>query len=483
MARIEYREPSDNAAATTDRSTLIVQRAIVDELAKAQFLSSVVAKQMLATLLERRLRTPITYPYAPGGADRELFMHLVERCTAVEATDALAEAVELMEGDTAVSQRLRTLCDLWLASSKVPQQELQKLQELLRGTSADDVHSIATASMQPLPAPLPARCTDAWQILLHLMRRNAPRSGLPPFMSFLEYLAAADEAQRPGLQAWTQARASEWNLEGALADCRRKAASALPSARDGEPRAMFVFLPDGLESDVYILRVWHHDGGSLKWPALRDEDTRLHVKDIATAVAGKLRHTLAPRSARSHLTVEFWLPMELVNEPVRDWCMPASQNSPGQYRVLVRSLDRLKWPHWDASLRERWTSLMSAGLGDDGAPAVEPLSAPVMRDADREPLVLSSPPTAPQGRRELEEAIQSGEPAVLWHRQDCSETFRRLAHEVIRRGPLRDLPRRVEDLRARDEAGVSEVTLLWDDPDRPLPVLNRLIAPDEVPAP
>ncbi|MFF3403524.1 hypothetical protein ACFYW6_34145 [Streptomyces sp. NPDC002659] len=482
MASSERREPSDVGAPTTRGPAFTVQKAMVDELDRAESLSNVVARQVLATLLERRLRTPITYPNSQEGPHRALFQHLVERCTAVEATDALAEAVEQMVGDSAVTQRLRTLCDLWLASTKVPQQELESLRVLLNAVSADDVQSIATASMQPLPAPLPPRCTDAWRILLHLMRRNAPRSGLPPFMSFLEYLAAADEGQRSGIQAWTQARAADWNLEEALADCRRKAASGLPSTRDGEPRAMFVLMPDGLESDVYILRVWHHDGGSLQWPALRDDDTRLHVKDIATTVAGKLRHALAPRSARSSLTVEFWLPMDLVNEPVREWCMPASQDSPGQYRVLVRSLDRLKWPQWDASLRAKWTSLMSDGLREGASPASDPDSSLAAEAADREPLVLSYPPTAPQGRRELEAAIRSGAPAVLWHRRDCSGSFRQLAQDVIRHGPLKDLPGRVEALRAAGEASLSEVTLLWDDPDRPLPVLNRLIAPDEVSA-
>ncbi|MEU6935667.1 MULTISPECIES: VMAP-C domain-containing protein [Streptomyces] len=482
MTSSESFSPPDSARERGSRPPSAVLRAMVDELDGAPSLSSGVAGQMLATLLERRLRAPLSYAHPAEGGRRELFQQLVEQCSAAEATDALAEAVELIEGDSAVTQRLRTLCDLWLATARVPAPELNSLQEVLRAVSADDVQSIATASMQPLPAPLPTRCVDSWTILLHLMRRNAPRRGLPPFMAFLEYLAAADEDKRAEIQAWTDARAVDWNLQDAVVECRSRAASALPSARDGEPRAMFVLMPDGLENDVYVLRVWHHDGGSLSWPALREEDTRLHLEDIATTVAGRLRHALAPRSARSHLIVEFWLPMDLVNEPVTDWCMSASREAPGRYRVLVRSLDRLKWPQWDSSLRERWASLMrdepqrtrsSAAVEDE--PSAKPQTA-------GEPLVLSTPPTAGKGRRELEAAIRSGAPAVLWHRSDCSGSFQQLAHDVIRHGPLKDLPHRVEALRAEGGAGVSELTLLWDDPDRPLPVLNRLVAPDEVAA-
>jgi hypothetical protein len=100
----------------------------------------------------------------------------------------------------------------------------------------------------------------------------------------------------------------------------------------------------------------------------------------------------------------------------------------------------------------------------------------------RQPLVLSSPPDKGPGRQELLEAISSGVPAVLWHRLDCSDSFQRMAQTVVQDGPLRDLPGRVEALRMQTGSDAAHLALLWDDPDRPLPALNPLVAPDEVAA-
>lgn len=106
------------------------------------------------------------------------------------------------------------------------------------------------------------------------------------------------------------------------------------------------------------------------------------------------------------------------------------------------------------------------------------------------PLVLSAPPDCAEGRGQLMRAITTGVPVVLWHRHDCtSREFRDTVDVLLSRGPVSTLPERIRAMRLACEDGglptevVRGLTLMWDDPNRSLPVLSPLVAPDEVPSP
>ncbi|ARF54057.1 effector-associated domain 2-containing protein [Streptomyces gilvosporeus] len=456
---------------------------MVDVLSSSPRLASLSGRRALVRMLARSLDDPLGEPDAQARSFDQ-FSQLVTQCTTlVEGTDALADAVSTLTGDPHTTQQMRLLCDRWSARASLSEAELDALEGLLSQVPTDDVHVIAQASLQPLAAPLPLHCTHAWSVLLHLLRRNALPSGLPPFIAFLEYLAAAvDESIGEQIRCWTLSHAEASGLVPSLRECRARAASVqLPDATDR--RVMFVLMPDGLENDYYVLRVWHDEGGAYDGPPLRDDDTRVRHPDIARAVSSRLRHALAG-SQRTDLTVEFWLPLALVNQPVWEWCQTASaSDAEWDCRVLVRSLDRLQSPDTHSSWRERWMRLMR----EDVATPCTGLRDST--DDDRqssEPLVLTSPPDMEDGRKQLMEAIRSGAPAILWHRQNCSKPFRESVQNLIHRGPLKDLPSRIGEIhlaqgRLGDEAEVlREVVLLWDDPDRPLPVLKPLVAPDEV---
>ncbi|WP_128512530.1 effector-associated domain 2-containing protein [Streptomyces inhibens] len=456
---------------------------MVDVLSSSPRLASLSGRRALVRMLARSLDDPLSESDAQVRS-LDQFSQLVAQCTALaEGADVLADAVSTLTGDLRTTQRMRLLCDRWSARTWLPEGELCALERLLSQASPDDVHVIAQASLQPLAAPLPLHCTHAWSILLHLLRRNALPNGLPPFMAFLEYLAAAvGDSVGEQIRSWTLNHAEASGLVPSLRECRARATSVqLPDATGR--RVMFVLMPDGLESDYYVLRVWHEEGGAYDGPPLRDDDTRVRHPDIARAVANKLRHALIA-GQRTDLTVEFWLPLALVNQPVWEWCQPASEpDVEWDCRVLVRSLDRPQSPDSHSSWRKRWTRLMR----EDASPCTSRRDLADDERQSREPLVLSSPPDVEDGRKELMEAIRSGVPAILWHRQNCSKPFRESVQNFIHSGPLKDLPSRIGEIHLSpgplgDEAELlREVTLLWDDPDRPLPVLKPLVAPDEVP--
>ncbi|MEU5209018.1 hypothetical protein [Streptomyces sp. NPDC020742] len=464
-----------------------LQRAMVDVLADSPRLASHSGRRALVRMLAQSLDDPLSEPDTQTRS-LDQFSQLVAECTALaEGADALADAVGTLTGDPRTTRQLRLLCDRWSARSWLPESELLCLEDLLNQVSSDDVHVVAQAALQPLATPLPLHCTHAWSILLHLLRRNALPSGLPPFMAFLEYLAATvDEAVGEQIRSWTLRHAKESGLVASLRECRARATSVqLPDAADR--RVMFVLMPDGLENDYYVMRVWHDEGGAYDGPPLRDDDTRVRAGDISRAVTARLRNAL-DAGQRADLTVEFWLPLALVNQPVWEWCRRAGgRDAEWDCRVLVRSLDRLQSPDSHRSWRRRWMLLMREDASTPPCAGRRDTADEVRRS--REPLVLTSPPDVEDGRRQLMEAIHSGVPAILWHRQNCSKSFRDSVQNLIHQGPLKDLPSRIGEIHQSsgplgDEAELlREVTLLWDDPNRSLPVLKPLVAPDEVTTP
>ncbi|MGW1375083.1 VMAP-C domain-containing protein [Streptomyces sp. NPDC002446] len=463
-----------------------LQQAMVDVLAGSPRLASYSGRRALVRMLAQSLDDPLSEPDAQARS-LDQFSQLVAECTALaEGADALADAVGTLTGDLRTTGQLRLLCDRLSARSWLSEPELLDLEGLLNQASPDDVQVVAQAALQPLATPLPLHCTHAWSILLHLLRRNAMPNGLPPFMAFLEYLAATvDDHIGEEIRNWTQRHAQASGLVPSLHECRTRAMSVqLPDAADR--RVMFVLLPDGLENDYYVMRVWHDEGGVYDGSPLRDDDTRVRETEIARAVTTRLRDALLA-GQRAHLTVEFWLPLALVNEPVWEWCRRAGERqAEPDCRVLVRSLDRLQSPASHSSWRERWMQLMREDV--PAPPCDGRRDAAEEERRSSEPLVLTSPPDMEDGARELMDAIHSGVPAILWHRQNCSKSFRESVQNLIRQGPLKDLPSRIDEIHLSsgplgDEAEpLREVTLLWDDPNRPLPVLKPLVAPDEVTA-
>ncbi|AZM53091.1 hypothetical protein DMA15_11200 [Streptomyces sp. WAC 01529] len=416
-----------------------------------------------------------------SGADE--LAHIVHRCAqddqTGEKTDSLTRAVLAVTGDAEMVSQLRLLSDLNLARTRLSPAELSSLYALLQECEAD-IHDVARLALAPFPPRLPEHCTDPWSVTLHLLRRNAQPDGLPPFLAFLEYLAASltsgDERRR--LQEWNRAHAADRGLVEPLERCR---AAARPIPRRAgsapEPRIMFVLLPDGLDEDYCTLRVWHQQEQVVK-----DDDVRVRHSDLHRAVRQRLAHWTAQRNT-DHILVEFWLGLTLLNLPVVRWCMPEDHdNSESNLRVVVRSLnlrpeDERAWrAHWSgliAQKRPTRPALCAAGSNDAPLPPGRPL-------------ILAEPPDHDAGREQLLAALRQGVAAVMWDLGNADrQDFRAYAERLFDEAPLSQLPMRLARVQtARDGSpqaqALQDAVLMWDDPDRNLPRLNPLTAPDEV---
>ncbi|MEV6485955.1 hypothetical protein [Streptomyces sp. NPDC051576] len=457
---------------------------MVDVLRRSPYFATASSRQDLVRYLVRTLEEPFAGKGLVPARSSDHFAFIVSECTRhSEGTDALAEAVASLDGDRGTALAMRLLADRWTARDQLAEEDLRLLDGLLdQVTIEHEVRAIAQASLQPVSAPLPDHCTDARSILLYLLRRNALPDGLPPFLAFLEFLAASvQEPVAASLREWTERRARNNDLAQALLACRARA-DATQVIAPRERRMMLVLLPDGLEDDHFALRVWHQEDVSHRTPALRDNDTRVRGTDLERAIRGRLREVSGSHDKGGALTIEFWLPLALINLPVEEWCL--SGTMPSDVRVVVRSLDREQsTDSYRSSWRERWKRMVDLSADSDDGDRLG-RSADVRQDR---PCVLTAPPDCDEGRIQLVEAINSGVPVVLWHRHDCTSTaFRKTVDGLLSHGPVAELPQRIGRMRLAYGIGeaptdaVSGLTLMWDDPNRLLPTLNQLVAPDEV---
>ncbi|MFF0017984.1 hypothetical protein [Streptomyces sp. NPDC005374] len=467
-----------------------LEKAMVEVLRSAPSLSQAAARRALASMLAHALNWTFPSDEATGRLPEEHLSLIVARCMAqgepVEATDALARAAGTVTGDADISARLRLLSDWQSARTRLGDDDLSTLRQVLQNTESADPRSIAQACLYPFPVHLPAHCTDAWSLLLYLLRRNALPNGLPPFLLFLEYLAPALKASAcQALQAWTAQHARQQGLDDQLAECRSHIATTPQMSGDsGESRVMFVLLPDGLDQEYCVLQLWVQSSQKDQAPPLRDGDARVHCNDLGPIVHERLRQAMARLGRAADLTIEFWLPAALANLPVAQWCRPGPDRVwRTDYRVVVRSLDRPKTSH--SSWNRWWDQIVTSA--PDTCPA-EPHAERLGSHGDRHDvqlLVLDSPPDREEGLQQLRAGIHSGAPAILWHRSDCSSTaFRQSVQQLIGNRPLTELPSRLGELQ-HSAGGVGteafrDLTLLWDDPTLPRPEPKALTSPDEV---
>lgn len=221
---------------------------------------------------------------------------------------------------------LRALSDQLAAKRLLSPAELTELRQLTEHSAFTQLHRLVEACLPPLSADLPQHCTSAWTTALHLLRRNALPGGLPPLLAFTEYLAAAQQqsAAADPLRQWAQKKAAQWGTADSLLSCRAEAdrfAAATPASAS---RLTLVFFPDGLRSDLYTLRTWHHDVAANDSPSMRGEDAQVDFRQIAQAVYESIKRWVRRLAERNSVSVEFWLPLTLVNQPVWEWCTPVT---------------------------------------------------------------------------------------------------------------------------------------------------------------
>ncbi|WP_371670799.1 hypothetical protein OG985_26195 [Streptomyces sp. NBC_00289] len=428
------------------------------------------------------------------------FLELFRFCAAEQdGLAGLGRTLPLLEQGCPQAPLVQRLADEWAAvHSLAGLPEVTGSWEFL-GTAlgaltmsyAMRVALVRTATDARLPAP-PPHARNAWHDFLHVAGQNAAPGGLPPWMRYLDRSTAQMDARTA---AEVLARNRQWALRCELAgrldhDRAEPQPAAVPARRHQEYLAIHI-TPDPLDNGFYTLtHAFMSDARGLHWEH-GGAPVRVSTEGLEPAVSTIIRQVERVGGDRSaHLWLEFVLPFELLNLPVHWWPRDAGEMThvplSVDYPVVIRSLDRLRNSAWHRFWRHRWEQLEA---GEDASASVHMSVAHGNGDhvrglearlGDNEhfvALVLSEPPLADRedGRRELQAALRSGLPVVIWHRasrstQEFRDVLRSLLDEGLQRFPAKVAAYRRQaaiDADGQDAAHMGRhLTVLWDDPDR-----------------
>ncbi len=257
--------------------------------------------------------------------------------------------------------------------------------------------------------------------------------------------------------------------------------------------------PDLLEPDLFTVAHWRQNDPE-EWCPRRSESFTGDLDAVRAHVAVLVAEaeTGWARKARD-IRVEFLLPYSLLNLPVDQWDLEPDSRLPRplglHYQVVVRSLDRARSSRWHREWRQRWDMLKRAQsyeqhwLWSEGARPrqLTQLDAKLAVRKDVVSLVLRSVPNGAEPG-EVMVGVRTGIPVMLWNRADSGRSAFEAEVKALR-DALPELVERLRTLRgkakltARESHVGNRVSLLWDDPDRPVEPQDPPAAPvEEVPA-
>jgi hypothetical protein len=463
-----------------------IQGQIVDLLQACATLASEAGRQLLIELINTELGHPL--PLREQVTLRAQLVEIVSVCTKTpDGLAALVNAVALLEPETWGTVSLQLLLDEWQAAPLFSGDEWTTFRAVLGDVVIPELADLFAGATR-FRLPRPARCKTAWQVLVYLANQNAGPDALPPSMVFLDQLAelmSADVAQQIRLRNWR--RASELGLTPALNTARWHPSSNPPS-QAASAYLVIQLERDRMDDEQYVLSHWHQFPGD-RWHPVRGEDRYVHVGDLERAIEQLVFRVEESLSEGPGLMIlEFILPWELLNAPVDWWLQETASERPVpltmDYPVVVRSLERLRSRRWHRAWHARWRRLKqdpssarvlwSTPVGDDYHTRLE---SELKSDEFVVSLVLSEPPAAEgSGRKEVETALRSGLPVIVWHRSDCTGVaFREAVETLMANGGLAQLPLRAREFRrqalrldpgARCRHVGRHLTVLWDDPER-----------------
>ncbi|MEU1570610.1 hypothetical protein ABZ519_05470 [Streptomyces collinus] len=472
-------------------------------------------------------------------------LSMVHACAGHEGgLEALVEVTGMVAPP--LVRQLRPLLEEWRAYHVYAGRDWRSLREALQRLLPElaDLTSRSTGGRHVLPS----YCATPWQAFVHLADVNTPAGGLPPSMILLEHLAQCpDLAASVGeIRAWNDHFAAEWGLTDGthgLQALRKQMESAhrqervpvgvtaggsyggeadeIPAAPadrhgrtepDGRPviRLYIRVAPDRVPQPAGRRRTTraprYHVSACVKYadsPALHREPgaepTESVTRDqLSASVAGLLTKMAVLWHNRSELVaLEFFLPLELLTEPVEWWDRDPARGYANpllsKYRVTVHSLERVQRREFHRAWRARWTRWRENGSNPQHARRVvhecapeptlidrehlERLDAAVGSDDDVVGMLLCQPPWDPGelGMQEVSLALDLGVPILMYQREDGEASALRAAvRQALAEDGLAGLPWHAQqwktDIAAGRQSGPSAAAMrslgmIWDDPE------------------
>ncbi|MFD0524674.1 VMAP-C domain-containing protein [Paractinoplanes durhamensis] len=378
------------------------------------------------------------------------------------------------------------------------------LRGVLAGMPAAGDHAARFESAGPSPAPQDHRpLLDHGDVVTELAELM-PGDGLPYVLRFAAALVAASA---PG----TADDLYRWLLLSAGAMQRSEEMLSFLQSPERPPDVESVMIrlrPSGHDCTKYDLTVWNRHASGTVVARITDpqakpfEEVKQRIFEILPEQIDALAH--APGGSPSDLPVmiEFFLPVELMDETFEAWTPWPEQWSrlgrrhPTVVRDLRRTTGALRVGDWERRFRslqgDRVGSVLEV-VGCDDEIDHESMEGRLQLRGNLAVLALGSSPLRSGTGPALDVGLYSGVPVLIWRRASCTGTdgpecpgrhflddLRRELADV--HGS--DLPRRVWALRneaagRRDDTHCgAQLVLLWDDPNR-RPPHDRMIDPEE----
>jgi hypothetical protein len=449
-----------------------------------------------------------------AGAERDLFLQILaerlgvdikpqgrQRLQAVEIVRAclrqpgglaeLAGTVTLLAPGAAATEEVTRLVDTFAVLDLLPPPELKQARQLLALVGRTGVRDLWYAAAGD--APLPTEPIDsAVAAFDHLTTVNARPDNLPPALAFVEFVAGhlertpsppADAGLAATLRNWNDRQAQRFDMTASLLALRGRIAAEPPVA--AAPACLVVQIEAKGIGDRFMVSHWlqHRPG---RWQPERGpnvevgyaelEGTVEHLVDGAEAIWG---------AETGEPTIEFVLPIQLLNDAVDWWCRDAGGPHAVpfclDYPVVLRSLERMRAPRWHRRWRNRWTVLVNESAGTYWGPEryddeeLRRWNLALHADQKVASVALAMPPAryAGSGHMLLDMALRAGVPLIVWDRRERPAAEFLPAVSDLLRGPVAELPQRLRALRGdAARSGEAEAHLgrhlavLCDDPTR-----------------
>lgn len=453
--------------------------------------SPVLADAMGRSLVIEELRHAVgRLDFARSAGSRVELLSLVRACAEQpHGLAALADVVALF--DPHAGQRLRAAIALAEPQVLLRADERHTLLDLLaRVPSADLAAAYRSTIGRFGPALAPAADTPAAFVEL-LEDAIGPAGDAPPVLRFVLFLAARLHEPPSGpLREWATTVAHRLSVPADQMRRGREAAADHPSSTATLTCLQFELMPDGLDSDRFLLlaRIQREDHTGMM---LHSDDQPRRLDDVRQQTVRLVAEVTGRLAPGDPLRVEFFLPSSLLGLPVDQWSDDVEPSIGVRYPVVVRSIDRVHSLH----LRHRWELRWGRLLAQRQALVADVafwLERPSRISATRNDLLAAEPilvamAAGPndRGRRcepEVAAVLSAGVPAMLWSRNGGDPgAVRRAIADHIGPATMADLWLAVSQIRAdatpADPHHVGhDLSLLWDDPAL-LPPTQRLSAP------
>ncbi|WNV88742.1 effector-associated domain 2-containing protein [Umezawaea sp. Da 62-37] len=483
------------------------QKILVDALEQVQVLRDPNGRMLCLDLLADRLGFSLQAQVLP--TTRQHLFSIVLACRRHRSgLAALLDVLDQMEPGSEAVRRAYHVLDGMRAADLLADRERERLLDVFSHVTCSHVAALcrtAAGLAAPEPSEEPRDLVDA---LVYLEQLNARSDGIPPVVVFVEHLARhLDGPSSDQLKEWNDQQARKLGVIDQLRSVRHQAVDVVLHHEHVEACLVLRIERYGIERNVYVLTDWRQIDPT-GWYPQRGEDFTGTLAEIEAQVAELVEEAEVYWARHAALIrIEFLLPHELLNLPVDQWKLEASTDLPQplglRYQVVLRSLERARTHRWHRNWRHRWAKLHSdQGQSSNGRPMTHWCSSRtrdlrgleallIVRD-ELVSLVLSAPPPAAQAAvvDEVVIGLRNGLPVIIWHRDDGSHRPFDAAVRPLLNG-LGDLPERVRQLRGRAPGAArstgrigGHVSLIWDDPDRPVEPVELPMAPcKEVPTP